>query len=50
MASVSVNSPTTELMSRPRNAKRYRPSSRLITGRQSGGTVRAVISSTMTWQ
>src|SRR5215470_18117741 len=46
----SVNSPTTELMSRPRNASRYRPFSRLTAGRQVSGTARAVISSTMTWQ
>ena len=48
IVSTSVNSLTTEPMPRPRNARRYRPPSRLITGRQSGGTVRAVISSTMT--
>ncbi len=46
----SVNSLTTELMPRPRKASRYVPPSRLITGRQSAGTVRAVIASTMTWQ
>jgi len=44
----SVNSPATEAMSRPRKASRYAPPSRPITGRQSGGTVRAVISATMT--
>src|SRR5215470_13148075 len=50
ISSTSVNSPTTELMSRPRNASRYRPLSRLTAGRQFSGTARAVISSTMTWQ
>src|SRR5215469_4938670 len=50
ISSTSVNSPTTELMSRPRNASRYRPVSRLTAGRQFSGTARAVISSTMTWQ